>query len=79
VVEDVVVQESARGLGLGSELLRAVERWGLERGATRLQLLADRDNSAGLEFYDHLGWSRTRLICLRRHAAFEDAPQGEHA
>ncbi|WP_022662426.1 GNAT family N-acetyltransferase [Paucidesulfovibrio longus] len=79
VVEDVVVREDARGLGLGRELLRAVERWGLERGATRLQLLADRDNSAGLDFYDHLGWRRTSLICLRRHPASEETLQGERA
>ncbi|HTN51484.1 MAG TPA: GNAT family N-acetyltransferase [Anaeromyxobacter sp.] len=68
-VEDLVVVEGERGRGVGRRLLEAVAAWGLERGATRLQLLADRENGPALAFYERLGWRPTRLVCLRRGGA----------
>ncbi|BBL72066.1 GNAT family N-acetyltransferase [Methylogaea oryzae] len=65
-VEDVVVAEDWRGRGVGRRLLAEAERWAAERGLTRLQLLADGDNRAALDFYDRLGWGATRLVCRRR-------------
>jgi GNAT superfamily N-acetyltransferase len=67
-VEDMVVTSSARRGGVGRRLLRAVEEWGKGRGATRLSLLADRENAAALAFYAARGWSGTRMVCLRRRA-----------
>lgn len=46
--------------------MSAIENWARDRGVTRLQLLADLTNARALDFYDHLGWQSTRLICLRR-------------
>jgi GNAT superfamily N-acetyltransferase len=66
LVEDMVVTEAVRHRGVGRALLRAVEEWAAARGATRLQLLADRENQAALGFYGRLGWQGTRLVCLRR-------------
>jgi GNAT superfamily N-acetyltransferase len=66
LVEDMVVIDTARRQGVGRLLLRAVETWARGRGATRLQLLADRENEAALRFYERLGWGGTRLVCLRR-------------
>ena len=66
LIEDVVVDAEYRGHGLGSKLLAAVAEWGADRGAHRLQLLADRHNEAGLIFYQKLGWQQTNLICLRK-------------
>jgi ribosomal protein S18 acetylase RimI-like enzyme len=65
-IEDVVVAESWRQQGVGRSLIKAVEDWGRERGATRAQLLADDGNHPALDFYRSQGWSRTRLIALRR-------------
>jgi len=65
-VEDVVVEREWRGRGVGQRLLEAVTAWARERGASRLQLLADQDNRPALDFYGHLGWQQTRLVCLRR-------------
>jgi GNAT superfamily N-acetyltransferase len=65
-VEDMVVAAPSRRLGVGRQLLRAVEEWGAGRGATRLQLLADRENRSALAFYGSLGWTGTQLVCLRR-------------
>lgn len=69
VIEDVVVAPDRRGCGLGSALLARLAEWGRERGAQRMQLLADRTNSFALDFYRQSGWQTTRLICLRKYAA----------
>jgi GNAT superfamily N-acetyltransferase len=66
LVEDMVVDEAARGRGVGRALLEALEAWAAEHGATRLQLLADRENAPALEFYRRSGWRPTQLVCLRR-------------
>ncbi len=64
-IEDMVVAEPERGRGVGRRLLEAIEAWARARGASRLQLLADRENAPALAFYARLGWSTTRLVCLR--------------
>lgn len=46
--------------------MAAVADWAAAAGATRLQLLADKDNGPALEFYQKQGWQFTRLICLRK-------------
>ena len=66
LVEDMVVAPSHRQMGIGRMLMSAIENWARDRGATRLQLLADHTNGRALDFYAHLGWQSTRLICLRR-------------
>ncbi len=72
LVEDVIVDSRWRGFGIGKMLLRGVIHWAREQGAARLQLLADRDNKPALAFYEHLGWSKTRLICLRLRDSGEE-------
>ncbi|GBC59739.1 N-acetyltransferase [Desulfonema ishimotonii] len=66
LVEDMVVRPDYRGSGTGRRLLEAIGQWATERGATRLQLLADRHNAPALDFYEHLGWGMTQLICLHK-------------
>ncbi len=66
LVEDLVVDEKHRGKGIGSLLLEAAENWCIERGAKRIQLLADATNEKGLGFYRKKQWKHTKLICLRR-------------
>jgi ribosomal protein S18 acetylase RimI-like enzyme len=65
LVEDVVVDTAWRGRGIGRRLLAGLGEWAASRGVQRLQLLADRNNRAGLDFYRKLGWQLTALICLR--------------
>ncbi len=64
LVEDVVVSEPLQGRGIGTMLLQALQDWGREKNVARLQLLADRANKKGLDFYHERGWHKTRLICL---------------
>lgn len=67
LVEDMVVLGDYRGQGIGQRLMAKVAEWGKTKGVSRLQLLADRNNPPALEFYNHLGWQTTELICLRKH------------
>jgi len=66
LVEDVIVAREHSGLGIGKALLTALERWAKAKGATRLQLLADRHNTPALDFYADAHWATTQLICLRK-------------
>ncbi|XOF33948.1 MAG: N-acetyltransferase family protein [Candidatus Electrothrix sp. YB6] len=66
LVEDVVLLPEWRGQGIGRQLMKAIADWATEQGATRVQLLADRNNSSALAFYNRLGYRVTELICLRR-------------
>ncbi len=66
LVEDVVVASERRGLGIGRQLLMAMETWAMQQGMRRLQLLADRDNGPALECYRRLGWKETHLIGWRK-------------
>ncbi|MFU8652882.1 GNAT family N-acetyltransferase [Methanotorris formicicus] len=66
ILEDLVVDENFRGMGVGSKLLLEVERYCKENGLLRLSLLADKDNKKALEFYKSRGWKFTNLICLRK-------------
>jgi ribosomal protein S18 acetylase RimI-like enzyme len=68
-IEDLIVDERERGAGVGRALLDAVGGEARALGATRLQLLVDRENAAALGFYARVGWAPTRLVCLRRRGA----------
>lgn len=65
-VEDVVVDQAWRGRGIGRALLAAAEAWARGRGAVRIALLADETNLPALDFYDRLGFTRTRLVWLAK-------------
>lgn len=66
LVEDVVVLPGARGQGIGRALIARIEAWGRRLGATRLQLLMDKDNAPALGFYEACGFAPTNLVCLRQ-------------
>lgn len=65
LIEDVVVHADWRGRGIGARLMDEITGWAKRNQARRLQLLADKENQAALDFYTHLGWRKTQLICLR--------------
>ncbi len=74
LVEDVIVNKAWRGQGVGRQLLDRLSRWGCDQGATRMQLLADRTNKSGLDFYTRSGWQQTQLICLRKRQKTKKPP-----
>ncbi|WP_084435498.1 GNAT family N-acetyltransferase [Desulfomicrobium escambiense] len=65
LMEDLVVAEERRGRGIGSRLLHAALAWAGEQGMTRVQLLADKNNTKATEFYGKHGFCGTQLVCLR--------------
>lgn len=66
MVEDVIVLPEYRGKGVGRILITELCDWARKRDCKRLQLLADGNNLPALQFYKHLGWQTTELICLRQ-------------
>ncbi|WP_243370174.1 GNAT family N-acetyltransferase [Microvirga solisilvae] len=58
-VSDIFVADAARGLGLGTQLMRAAIAGELPRGAAYLKLEVDRKNETGLGFYEKRGFRRS--------------------
>jgi GNAT superfamily N-acetyltransferase len=56
-VSELFVSDSARGIGIGTQLLKAVEAMAISRGCSRLMLL-NRKTRESYErgFYRRLGW-----------------------
>lgn len=65
-VEDVVVDPRDRRRGIAREMLEHTAAWCRSRGVERMQLVADHNNTAALEFYRHSGWEPTHLQIVRR-------------
>jgi len=66
LIEDVIVDQKFRSLGIGTLLLDEIVAWSNSSGLKRLQLLADRGNKPALYFYACRGLDLTSLICLRK-------------
>lgn len=66
LVEDMAVSPDHQGQGIGRALLATLSEWAKEQGATRMQLLADRNNQPALGYYRHLEWQETALGCWRQ-------------
>ena len=64
-VEDMVIEESYRGHGIGKQLLKNALTWAKNKGATRAQLLVDTANTDALGYYQHLNWQTTQLQARR--------------
>ncbi len=66
-VEDVIISKKYRGKGTGSTLLNFAQNWAKENGITRLQLLADTENSQAIDFYMKDNWQKMHSIALRKY------------
>ncbi len=62
----LAVAASARGRGLGRDLMAAAEAWLVERGLPKIQFMVRSDNTAVLDFYDHLGYAKQDCLVLGR-------------
>lgn len=67
LVEDLIVAPHQRNKKIARSLLQALAHWASEKGATRMQLLADVNNKEALSFYKKCDWTQTKLICLRKY------------
>jgi ribosomal protein S18 acetylase RimI-like enzyme len=66
LLEDLIVAADVRNRGIGAKLLAEGCVWAERQGLKRLQLLADKNNSPALGFYEKQGWQSTQLVCLKR-------------
>lgn len=60
-IEDMVIAQAYRRHGIGKRLLQGILDWARAQGASRAQLLVDVDNAPAVAYYDHLGWSSSRM------------------
>jgi ribosomal protein S18 acetylase RimI-like enzyme len=67
----LAVAQSARGRGLGRELMGAAEAWLVERGLPKIQFMVRTDNAEVLDFYNHLGYATQDVLVLGRRLEAE--------
>ena len=60
-IEDLVVEEQFRKMGVASRLLNKIRSIAIEHGYKRIQLAADVDNKNALQFYNRRGFKKTNL------------------
>ncbi|MFH1872202.1 MAG: GNAT family N-acetyltransferase [Pseudomonadota bacterium] len=68
ILEDVILAASHRGGGHGRRLVEHVLAWAADQGMSRVTLLADKDNTAALAFYERLGFEESALVVRRRRS-----------
>jgi GNAT superfamily N-acetyltransferase len=66
LLEDVIVRSEYRGNGLGRKLVEHILAWAKAEGLTRVTLLADKDNTAALDFYRRLGFDDSHMMVMRK-------------
>lgn len=62
----LAVDEHLRGAGLGRRLMAEAERWLLDRGTVKLNLMVRHSNSAALGFYDRAGYVDAEVTVLAK-------------
>lgn len=65
LLEDMIVSPSARGSGIGSELLSHAIAFAQASGCKRITLLTDRENKSAQRFYAKHGFAESTMIPLR--------------
>ena len=66
LLEDVIVKAGFRGRQFGRRLVEHVLDWARANGMPRVTLLADKDNSPALAFYERLGFAPSAMKVLRK-------------
>ena len=65
LLEDMVVSPTARGSGVGSQLLEQAIQFASLDGCKRITLLTDRTNASAQRFYQKHGFGSSAMIPLR--------------
>ncbi len=56
-IEDVVVEETMRGKGVGKNLIQAMIEKGRQMGLTEIYLFTEDERTAAIQLYRHLGFT----------------------
>jgi len=67
-LHDVVVDESARHLGIGARLVETAAEWLVARGVPRVMLWTAERNAPAQRFFERLGFRRTMIEMTRELA-----------
>lgn len=62
VIEEIFVQESARGVGVGEALMRDIQAWLLERGCFGADALALPGQRVTKNFFEESGFTARKLV-----------------
>jgi GNAT superfamily N-acetyltransferase len=65
MLEDVVVDKTCRGNGIGTKLLASAIETARSDGCQRITLLTDADNINAHKFYESFGFARSAMVPLR--------------
>lgn len=65
-VQDIMVTENYRGLGIGKSLMKAVFVFAEERNISRINLMVLANNEKAVSFYNKLGF-QTAILHLEHH------------
>ncbi len=57
----LVVDESARGVGIGADLVRAAEAWARAEGCTRIRVRSRDTRERAHRFYEREGYARNKV------------------
>ncbi len=61
----LVVDERARGQGIGARLVAEAEAWARARGAVRISLTSALHRDVAHAFYEHIGYAKTGVRLAR--------------
>ena len=67
VIEDVVVSDSFKGMGIGSMMMNHMQKYAGQNGMTRLQLQVVKDNEPARSLYEKHGWEKTSYVGYRKY------------
>jgi ribosomal protein S18 acetylase RimI-like enzyme len=62
----LAVDATARGRGIGKQMMEACEAWVRSRGIPKIQLMVRATNQAAVGFYEHLGYAGSDVVVLAR-------------
>jgi ribosomal protein S18 acetylase RimI-like enzyme len=62
----VAIDPKLQRSGFGRIMMDAAERWLIDRGVWKVQLLVRADNAAATAFYEKLGYRDTQSVCLQK-------------
>ena len=65
ILEDMIIDRSARGRSLGTRLLDAALERARANGCERITLLTDGDNAPAHRFYERHGFTRSTMVAFR--------------
>lgn len=62
----LAVSPDRQGHGLGRQMMSAAERWLIEHGAVKVQLMVRRTNTSVISFYERLGFNDADVKVLAK-------------